>query len=119
MTIIIGHYCVYYLALSLKAIRALLCMLQATWHSSYQACTMIEWLALQQRRPMPVDVAAELFLGGPNLARGYIGRPDLTASAFVWASGTQGRIYKTGDRARWKGASGDMEFVGRVDFQVG
>ena len=64
----------------------------------------------------PRGDVGELWIGGTGLARGYIKRPDLTENAFV--SGTPfGRIYKTGDLARWNEA-GDLEYHGRIDFQV-
>ena len=73
--------------------------------------------------PAPAGVAAELFLGGAGLARGYLGRPDLTAERFVpdpW-SGLQGepgaRLYRTGDLARWL-PDGRLDLLGRVDGQV-
>ncbi|MBW3569847.1 MAG: amino acid adenylation domain-containing protein, partial [Gemmatimonadetes bacterium] len=70
-------------------------------------------------RPVPAGVVGQLYLAGAGVARGYLGRPELTAAAFLPdASGAAGeRMYATGDRARWL-ANGELEYLGRADFQV-
>jgi amino acid adenylation domain-containing protein/non-ribosomal peptide synthase protein (TIGR01720 family) len=67
-----------------------------------------------------IGMPGELLVGGHALARGYLGRPDLTAERFIpdaWSPDPGARLYRTGDRVRWL-EDGTLDFLGRTDSQI-
>jgi len=71
----------------------------------------------QHQRPVPEGVPGELYIGGDGVACGYLNRPELTAERFVPNPFAPGRMYRTGDRARFR-PNGAVEMLGRMDTQV-
>jgi amino acid adenylation domain-containing protein/non-ribosomal peptide synthase protein (TIGR01720 family) len=112
-------------------ITATLYPVPAQWETHRPRSVPIGWpfgntkvyLLDRYRQPVPVGVPGELYIGGEGLARGYAGRPDLTAERFIfYAFNGEGgdepiRLYRTGDRCRYL-ANGALEYLGRNDRQV-
>ena len=74
----------------------------------------------ERKNICPVGVAGELYIGGDGVTHGYWKRPDLTADRFIddpFGNSVSGKIYGTGDKARWLG-NGTLEHLGRLDDQV-
>lgn len=78
------------------------------------------YLLDRHRRPVPVGVPGELFIGGAGLARGYLGNAALTADRFQvdpFSPGSGSNVYRTGDLCRWL-PDGSLLFLGRTDQQL-
>ncbi len=73
----------------------------------------------EERQPVGVGIAGEMYVGGAGVARGYWNRPELTAERFIQnpGQGKSAKLYKTGDLARYL-PNGDIEYLGRIDHQV-
>ncbi|RAM50565.1 MAG: non-ribosomal peptide synthetase [Hapalosiphonaceae cyanobacterium JJU2] len=71
----------------------------------------------QYLQPVPIGVAGELHIGGVQLARGYLNQPELTNQKFISNPFGKGKLYKTGDLARYL-SDGNIEYLGRIDHQV-
>lgn len=68
-------------------------------------------------QPVPLGESGELCIGGNLVGLGYLNRPELTADKFICNPFEKGKLYKTGDLARWN-TNGEIEYLGRIDFQV-
>ncbi|MCW5313968.1 amino acid adenylation domain-containing protein [Nostoc sp. KVJ3] len=97
---------------------------QCTLQSNYQIIPIGRPIANTQiyildhhLQPVPIGIAGELHIGGIPLARGYLNRPELTAQKFIDNPFSNGKLYKTGDLARYL-PDGNIEFLGRIDNQV-
>ena len=76
------------------------------------------WVVDEDLREVTVGAPGELVLGGPGIARGYLGEPDSTTERFIESfSGSGGRAYRSGDEVRWR-TDGRLEFLGRLDDQL-
>lgn len=71
----------------------------------------------QNLEPMPIGVPGEIHVGGDGVARGYRNRPELTQEKFIPNPFGTGRLYRSGDLARYL-PDGDIEYLGRIDHQI-
>ena len=74
----------------------------------------------RNQQPVPIGIPGELWLGGAGVGRGYLNKPELTASSFIpdpHANSPNARLYKTGDLACYL-PDGNIEYLGRIDFQI-
>ncbi|PZD96853.1 non-ribosomal peptide synthetase [Paenibacillus sambharensis] len=108
---------------------------ETTVHVTYKEITWIEieaaksnigrpiptlkvYILDENRRPVPIGAAGEMYVAGEGLARGYLNRPDLTAEKFVDSPFAAGeKLYRSGDLAAWL-PDGSIEYLGRIDHQV-
>lgn len=78
------------------------------------------YLLDQRLQPVPLGLPGEIFIGGANVARGYLRKPTMTEQRFIadpFSTGPDARLYRTGDMARYR-ADGTLEYLGRNDDQV-
>jgi acyl carrier protein len=71
----------------------------------------------QYLQPLPIGITGEIYIGGIGVARGYLNQPELTAEKFINNPFDSGKLYKTGDLAKYL-PDGNIEFIGRIDEQV-
>jgi len=71
----------------------------------------------KQLRLLPCGIPGEQYIGGVGVAEGYFNNQQLTDERFIWHEGLGERLYRTGDMGRWL-PDGNLEFLGRIDFQV-
>ena len=74
----------------------------------------------EHKQLVPIGVRGEMYVGGEGVTRGYLNRPELTDERFIshpFSNNPQGRLYKTGDKARYL-PNGELEYLGRIDNQV-
>jgi amino acid adenylation domain-containing protein/FkbM family methyltransferase len=75
------------------------------------------WVRDENGARCSIGTVGELWIGGEKVAKGYLGKPDLTAKSFITTPDGQGNIYRSGDRVTWL-KDGRLAFIGRIDNQV-